>query len=73
MTIKKGMAPEGITIDYLKLIASRTGIKFKYVLSTTPFGEASKNMQNREPQGPDLIANMMRTPDGEKTISFSKN
>jgi PAS domain S-box-containing protein len=68
---KKGKEPSGISIDYLNLIAMRTGIKFKYNFSTHPLTEALKSMENRK--GPDLIAAMMRTSDREKKLSFSKD
>jgi PAS domain S-box-containing protein len=39
MIIKAGRPPEGIAIDYLNLIAQRTGIKFRYEVSDQPFNE----------------------------------
>jgi len=39
MIIKTGRPPEGIAIDYLNLIAERSGIKFSYEVSEQPFNE----------------------------------
>lgn len=39
MIIKAGRPPEGIAIDYLNLIAQRTGIKFSYEVSDQSFNE----------------------------------
>jgi DNA-binding NtrC family response regulator/ABC-type amino acid transport substrate-binding protein len=69
--IKEGQKPTGISIDYLNLIADRTGIKFKYILSGRPFAEDLKRMQNLK--GPDLVTSMMRTPDREKMLLFSND
>jgi len=69
--VKEGKEPGGISIDFLNLIAKRTGINFKYHFSTLSFESALEGMKNRE--GPDLITNVMRTPDREKTLSFSKD
>ena len=67
----KGEEPAGMSIDYLNLISDRTGIRFTYNFSTLPFSEALERMKNQE--GPDLIMTMMRTPEREPFVSFSKN
>gem|GEM_PF-2325180 len=69
--VEEGQKPTGISIDYLNLIADRTGIKLKYIVSTRPLTEDLKSMQNHK--GPDLITSIMRTPDREKTFLFSKD
>jgi ABC-type amino acid transport substrate-binding protein len=66
---KEGKEPRGIAIDYLHLIAERTGIRFLYDFSTLPFAEALERLKNRK--SPDLIISMMRTPERERFISFS--
>ena len=63
--------PEGISIDYLKLISDRTGIKFNYHYSGKPFPEALDELKRH--QGPDLITSIVRTPEREKSILFSKD
>ncbi len=68
---KEGEEPSGIAIDYLHLIAELSGIRFLYEFSTLPFAEALERLKNRK--GPDLILTMMRTPERERSISFSKN
>ncbi len=60
----------GIAIDYLNLVAKRKGIRFSYNSSTLPFAEALGGLKSQK--GPDLIGTMMRTPEREKFISFSK-
>jgi two-component system sensor histidine kinase UhpB len=69
--LRKGTDPVGISIDYLKLIAKRTGVKFKYVVSGKTFPEALDGLITH--QGPDLIASLSRTPEREKSILFSKD
>ncbi len=68
--VNKGDEPAGVSIDYLNIIAARTGIKFKYIHSNQPFAKALENLKNR--QDPDLIQCMMRTPKRESFVSFSK-
>lgn len=67
---KQNGTPEGIAIDYLNLIAQRTGVKFNYYSSGKPFSEALEGLKKH--QGPDLISTMMSTPERQKTILFSK-
>ena len=68
--VNKGEEPTGVSIDYLNIIAARTGIKFKYIHSNQPFAKALENLKNR--QDPDLIQCMMRTPERESFVSFSR-
>jgi len=68
--LKEGSEPEGISIDYLKLISERTGITFRYNPSGKTLPEALDGLKGH--QGPDLITSMMRTPEREKSILFSK-
>jgi ABC-type amino acid transport substrate-binding protein len=67
--VRKDKKSAGMSMDYLNLIADRTGIKFKYVFETLPRQEALEGLKQR--QGPDLIQCMVRTPDRESYISFS--
>ncbi len=68
--VNKGEEPTGVSIDYLNIIAARTGIRFKYIHSNQPFAKALENLKNR--QDPDLIQCMMRTPERDSFISFSR-
>jgi two-component system sensor histidine kinase/response regulator len=68
--VNKGEEPTGVSIDYLNIIAARTGIRFKYIHSNQPFAKALENLKNR--QDPDLIQCMMRTPERESFVSFSR-
>jgi signal transduction histidine kinase/DNA-binding response OmpR family regulator/HPt (histidine-containing phosphotransfer) domain-containing protein len=68
--VNKGEEPTGVSIDYLNIIAARTGIRFKYIHSNQPFAKALENLKNR--QDPDLIQCMMRTPGRESFVSFSR-
>jgi PAS domain S-box-containing protein len=70
LIVNKGEEPTGISIDYLNQISDRTGIKFKYIFSTQPWKTAFEGFKNN--QGPDLISSMMRTPERESFVSFSK-
>jgi len=67
--VRKDKKPAGMSMDYLNLIADRTGIKFKYVFETLSRQEALEGLKQR--QGPDLIQCMIRTPDRESYILFS--
>ncbi|MDX2464675.1 MAG: PAS domain S-box protein, partial [Porticoccus sp.] len=63
--------PSGISVDYLKLIAERTGVKFVFTPETRPFNESLEEMMSF--QGPDLIQCMMRTSEREANVSFSQD
>jgi formate hydrogenlyase transcriptional activator len=69
--VKNSEKIEGISIDYLKLISERTGVKFQYKFTTKMFPEALDGLKKH--QSPDLITSMMRTPEREKSILFSKD
>jgi signal transduction histidine kinase/CheY-like chemotaxis protein len=62
--------PQGIVIEYLKLIKERTGIEFKYEVTDQPFAEFLESMKQR--QGPDMTTVIVPTPEREQYISFSK-
>ncbi len=62
--------PEGIAIDYLKLIAERTGIKFRYHSSGKIFSEAFDGLSKH--QGPDLISTIVSTPERQESVFFFK-
>ncbi len=68
--VPKDQKPTGICIDYLNLIAQRTGVNFKYIITSQPFAEALEGLKQQ--RGPDLIATMMRTKEREKYIAFTK-
>ena len=68
---KEGGEPSGIVIDYLELIAERTGVEFKYSSSDKPFNEALDGLKKH--QGPDLISTIVSTPERKKSIFFSKD
>jgi PAS domain S-box-containing protein len=67
---KKNGPPEGIAIDFLKIIAERTGVKFNFVSSGKTFREAMQGIKNH--QGPDVIATVVRTPEREEFIFFTR-
>ncbi|MCK4838891.1 MAG: transporter substrate-binding domain-containing protein, partial [Desulfobulbaceae bacterium] len=62
--------PQGIVIEYLKLIGERTGITFKNEVTGQPFAEFLDNMKQR--QGPDMTAVIVPTPEREQYLSFSE-
>ena len=53
--------PQGIVIEYLKLIKERTGIEFKYEVTEQPFAEFLESMKQR--QGPDMTTVIVPTPE----------
>ncbi len=64
-------APKGIAVDYLNLIAERTGINVNYYSSGKTFGDALEGLKKH--QGPDLILTMMSTPERQKSINFTND
>jgi ABC-type amino acid transport substrate-binding protein/signal transduction histidine kinase len=70
MIIRAGYPPEGIAIDYLNLIAQRTGIKINYQETQQPFNEFLESMK----QGGDidLAALIVNRPERQAYMSFSK-
>lgn len=68
--LKKSTDPQGIPIDYLKLISERTGVRFKYNFSEKTFPEAMDGLEKH--LSPDLISSLMRTPEkgGKKYCSL---
>ncbi|MGD9262392.1 MAG: transporter substrate-binding domain-containing protein, partial [Desulfobacterales bacterium] len=62
--------PQGIVIEYLKLIEERTGIRFKYELTDKPFAEFLESM--KQDQGPDMTAVIVPTPEREKYLTFTE-
>ncbi len=71
MIIKKNVPPQGIAIDYLKLIAQRTGINFKYEVTTQPFAEFLESIKKY--QDPDLTPVIVKTPEREEYLSFTES
>ncbi|CAB5167086.1 hypothetical protein D3OALGB2SA_5839 [Olavius algarvensis associated proteobacterium Delta 3] len=67
--IKGKEAPQGITIEYLKLIEERTGIEFRYEVSDQPFAEFLESM--KQGKGPDMTALIIPTPEREQYVSFT--
>jgi ABC-type amino acid transport substrate-binding protein len=64
-------SPDGIAIDYLKLISERTGVNFYYYyVSDKTFGEALDGLKKH--LGPDLFPVLTSTPERQREILFSK-
>jgi len=70
MIVKSNEAPQGIVIEYLKLIGKRSGITFKFETSDLPFAEFMESMERF--QGPDLLPLLRRTAEREQFLSFSE-
>ena len=70
LIVKDDQPPQGIVIEYLKLIGERTGIKFKYEVTDEPFAKFLDRMKQR--QGPDMTAVIVPTPEREQYLSFSE-
>ena len=69
--VKEGGEPEGISIEYLKLIAKSAGIKIEFHASEQTFSEALIGLEKH--QGPDLITSMKRTAERQESITFTKD
>ena len=69
MIIDENKPPQGITVEYLKLIEERTGINFEYEATKQPFAEFLKSM--KEGQGPDMTAIIAQSPERKEYLSFS--
>ncbi|MCD6582809.1 MAG: transporter substrate-binding domain-containing protein, partial [Desulfuromusa sp.] len=61
---------KGIVIDYLNLIAQRTGLTFEFSPETRPWQEALKSLKNL--QGPDLVTSLSPIAEHEPYMDFSK-
>ena len=70
LVVEDNQAPQGIVIEYLKLIGQRTGIRFNYEVTDQPFVEFLQDMAQH--QGPDMTALIMPTPEREQYLSFSQ-
>jgi ABC-type amino acid transport substrate-binding protein len=68
--VKDNGPPQGIVIEYLKLIGERTRIAFKYEVADQPFAEFLESMKQH--QGPDMTAVIVPTPDRDQYLSFSE-
>ena len=62
--------PQGISIEYLKLLEDRIGIEFEYAVTDQPFSVFLDNMKRE--QGPDMTALIVPTPGREQFLSFTK-
>jgi ABC-type amino acid transport substrate-binding protein len=69
--LAEGAEPKGIAIDYLKLIAERSGITFVFMRETRGYNQAIKGLIDL--QGPDLIPCMVSRIDLKDRILFSKS
>ena len=65
------LPPQGISIEYLKLIGQRTGIDFQYEVTEQPFHEFLDSIRQR--QGVDLTPIIVATEDRETYLSFSSS
>jgi PAS domain S-box-containing protein len=63
--------PQGISVDYLKLIGKRFGINFNFVPSPIGWEETIDDLTG-ERKWFDLLITMKRTPEREKEIAFTQ-
>lgn len=70
LIVEDNQPPQGIAIEYLKLIGERTGITFTYEVTDRPFVEFLQDITQH--QGPDMSALIMPTPEREQYLSFSQ-
>jgi len=71
MIIHPGRPPEGIAIDYLKLIAERTGVNFSYEVTEQPFYQFLESMKAKK--NFDLGATVVNRRDRQEYMLFSNN
>ncbi|MBT8121223.1 MAG: transporter substrate-binding domain-containing protein [Gammaproteobacteria bacterium] len=71
MIARPNQPPQGIAIEYLKLIGERTGLRFSYETEIRSFAGLLESMRQRN--GPDLIPLVVKTPERETYLSFSEN
>ena len=69
LIIKENDPPQGIAIEYLKLIEERTGLTFEYEEAKQPFAEFLESIKQR--QGPDMTPLIAQTPGREQYLSFT--
>lgn len=62
--------PQGIAVEYLKLVKERTGINIQYEVTEQPFAEFLESMN--QGNGPDMTAIIQRTPEREQYLSFTE-
>ncbi len=70
MIVQDNQPPAGISIDYLKEISRRTGIRFDYDETDQSFADFLKSMKAK--QGPDLGTTIVHSPEREPYLSFSE-
>lgn len=59
----------GIVIDYLNLIAQRSGVAFEYVTETRPWQDALESLMNL--QGPDMMTSLSPLAEREPYMDFT--
>lgn len=69
MIIKENGQPEGISVDYLKIISERTGVNFEYEVTSQPFADFLEGMKQH--QGPDMTSLIVSAPEREQYLSFT--
>jgi PAS domain S-box-containing protein len=67
--VLKGTKITGLVIDYLNLIAQRTGVRFDFVPETRPWQDALQSLMNL--QGPDLITSLSPMAERKPHMIFS--
>ena len=70
LIVKDNEPPQGIAIEYLRLIEQRTGITFEHDVTDQPFSEFLADARQR--QGPDLTPLIVSTPELGQFLSFSE-
>lgn len=63
--------PQGISVDYLKLIGKRFGINFVFVINKSINWEKAVKDLTGDHQWLDLVVAIKRTPEREKVIAFT--
>ena len=63
--------PTGIAIDYMKLVAEKTGIEFQYYSSNRTFRQTLNGLIKH--QGPDIMPMLVPSPNRKKSIIFTND
>ena len=71
MIVEENASPQGIVIDYLRLVEERTGLTLTHEVTAQPFAEFLESIKQR--QGPDMTALISPTPGREEYLSFTES
>jgi ABC-type amino acid transport substrate-binding protein/two-component sensor histidine kinase len=71
MIVKGNAPPQGIAVEYLKLVEERTGLTLTHEVTDQSFAGFLESMKQRK--GPDMAALISPTPEREEYLTFSES